>query len=190
MKARADTQRNRESIMAAASEVFGRSGPQAGFADIANAAGVGRATVYRHFPDRAALLTTVIDLRLTELEEYASAPADANLLERLLREHGRYMAGLPGIITAMREAGAGAELVETANRRFSALHERTLEAARRAGEIRSDLSVSDLELITAMMASVAIEPPALGATDEALDRMIDLILDGIRRPQPARTSIA
>lgn len=172
--------RNRAAIMEAAIEVFGTTGGDAAFADIAQAAGVGRATVYRHFPDRAALLIAVIDSRLSELEDYVRDSRDADLLEHLLRKHGRYMATLPGIITAMREAGGEATFVEAANRRFAALHERALRAARNAGTIRSDLSVSDLELITNMMAAVASEAYTTGDTGEALDRVVDLILDGIR----------
>ncbi|MER7488944.1 helix-turn-helix domain-containing protein [Streptomyces sp. NPDC126497] len=56
---RADAQRNRQTVLAAAAEVFVASGVDAPIRRIAARAGVGVATVYRHFPTRADLVTAV-----------------------------------------------------------------------------------------------------------------------------------
>jgi AcrR family transcriptional regulator len=55
-KPRADAQRNRERILEVAKEAFARSGADTSLDDIANEAGVGPGTLYRHFPTREALL--------------------------------------------------------------------------------------------------------------------------------------
>ena len=62
---RADARRNREHVLAAAREVFVEQGADAPLDEIARRAGVGIATLYRRFPDRAALLRAVaLDVRL------------------------------------------------------------------------------------------------------------------------------
>ena len=56
---RADARRNEEALLAAAATVFVASGVEAPIRDIAKAAGVGTATIYRHFPTRADLIIAV-----------------------------------------------------------------------------------------------------------------------------------
>ena len=56
---RADAQRNQQTLLDAAAEVFVRSGVDAPVRDIAAAAGVGMGTIYRHFPTRADLIIAV-----------------------------------------------------------------------------------------------------------------------------------
>lgn len=58
-KTRADGQRNREMILAAANRVLSEKGTAASMEEIAVAAGVGNGTLYRHFPTRTALIQAV-----------------------------------------------------------------------------------------------------------------------------------
>lgn len=55
---RRDAERNHEAIVTAAIAVLADS-PEATMADIAGASGIGRSTLYRHFPDRAALVAAI-----------------------------------------------------------------------------------------------------------------------------------
>ncbi|QUQ70860.1 TetR/AcrR family transcriptional regulator [Kutzneria sp. CA-103260] len=74
---RADARRNRELIVRAAIKVFTTAGECVSMEDIARAAGLGVGTLYRHFPDRAALLALIscdVVSRLTAGLE--AAPAD------------------------------------------------------------------------------------------------------------------
>ena len=57
---RADAVRNRERIVAAARDLFTEVGSQAPIDEVARRAGIGNATVYRHFPDRDALILGVV----------------------------------------------------------------------------------------------------------------------------------
>jgi len=66
---RADARRNRERIIASARELFALRGEQAHMGDIAERAGVGKGTLYRHFPDIEALVIEVTRARFEELCE-------------------------------------------------------------------------------------------------------------------------
>jgi AcrR family transcriptional regulator len=70
---RADGRRNRERIVAAATELVGKDGAQASLEEIARRAGVGSATLHRHFPSRRALLEAVFRGGVAQLCERAAA---------------------------------------------------------------------------------------------------------------------
>ncbi|MEV5412881.1 helix-turn-helix domain-containing protein [Thermopolyspora sp. NPDC052614] len=85
---RADAARNRELLLAAAAEEFAERGLDASVADIARRAGVGKGTVFRHFPTKDDLLAAIVHDRITRLIEAAerlleAADAGAALLEFL-----------------------------------------------------------------------------------------------------------
>ncbi|MET9183396.1 helix-turn-helix domain-containing protein [Kitasatospora aureofaciens] len=87
---RADTARNAEKIILAAREVFTEQGPDAHLDDVARRAGVGAATLFRRFPDKAALLRAVLDARFDErvrpvIRAAAHDPDPASALARVLR---------------------------------------------------------------------------------------------------------
>jgi len=70
---RADARRNRERIVAAAKERFATEGIECQMAEIARHAGVGNATVFRHFPTKRDLVVAVVEDRLVELLALADA---------------------------------------------------------------------------------------------------------------------
>ncbi len=69
---RADAARNLHRIVEVAARVFAAD-PGAGMADVAAAAGVGRATVYRHFPTREALVDAIREQALEDAEQALAA---------------------------------------------------------------------------------------------------------------------
>jgi AcrR family transcriptional regulator len=71
---RADAERNRERIVAAAREVFAERGLAAPLEEVARRAGVGVATLYRRFPTRAALVAGAFECKMAA---YADAVAHA-----------------------------------------------------------------------------------------------------------------
>ena len=70
MPERADAARNRAKILAAAEELFAtRGAAEVTMEDIARAAGVGRGTLYRRYPDRAAIAVALLDEHERRLQE-------------------------------------------------------------------------------------------------------------------------
>src|SRR5260370_21043784 len=74
---RADARANRVRILDVADDVFGEGGESASTEEVARLAGVGIATVFRHFPTKAALLEAVLARRFDRLREQAEALFDA-----------------------------------------------------------------------------------------------------------------
>ena len=79
---RSDAVRNRDLLVAAAREVLAEQGLDAPMSAVAKRAGVGQGTLYRHFPDRAALATAVLEENIRDIEQVAARP-DATLAEVL-----------------------------------------------------------------------------------------------------------
>ncbi len=65
--------RNRAALVAAAREIYAESGLDAPLSAIARRAGVGQGVLYRHFPDRAAVATAVLDENVGQIEQAAQA---------------------------------------------------------------------------------------------------------------------
>lgn len=87
---RADASRNRAAVVAAGFEVLSRH-PDASMQDVAAASGLGRTTVYRHFPSREALITALFEEIFTDatrivVEVLAETDAPSEAFPRLARE--------------------------------------------------------------------------------------------------------
>src|SRR6476660_6141198 len=107
---RADAQRNYNALLAAGKSVFARFGVDAPFEDIARDAGVGRGTLYRHFPTRDHLFVAILQERVDFLDakarEFLDAPDAWQALAEWLRlfdqsatEYGGMRARLGGSLT-------------------------------------------------------------------------------------------
>ncbi|MEJ8649559.1 TetR/AcrR family transcriptional regulator [Streptomyces sp. MS1.AVA.3] len=116
-KARADALRNRETVLAAADELFARSASPRGVSmdDIAAAAGVGKGTLFRRFGDRTGLIRAVFDARIEPLRqavEEGSAPLGPSAAPRervpaLLDAVLRFKLDHRHLSLALEEAGSG-----------------------------------------------------------------------------------
>lgn len=83
---RADAQRNYDAVVTAAREAFAANGTQTSLDDIAERAGVGNATLYRHFPTRDSLIVETLRLALAELAAVARELGDSADPGAALRE--------------------------------------------------------------------------------------------------------
>ncbi|GLZ76225.1 TetR family transcriptional regulator [Actinorhabdospora filicis] len=177
---RADARRNRDLLLAAAREAFAESGTEASLRDVARRAGVGIGTLYRHFPNREAVLEALtgedFDRLATRGAELAAAEPYGALLT-WLRELGavqRSMKGLPeSVLAATRDHAsdlhASCEGMQKAGASL-------LARAQEAGVVRGDLS--PLELL-ALVAGVAWA--ADYATGDAFfERLLTVAVEGIR----------
>ena len=178
--ARKDVVRNRVELLAAAEAVVAEHGIDANMNTFAKAAGVGQGTLYRHFPDRQALLIALIVRSLDRLEAFAAEQEGANLLFRFLRfyaSHAREHAALANYWRVIDRSHA--ELL-AARTRFLALVEPMLARAIEAQLCRPDLTVADVRSVLSMLNAIpatTTEPDALSS----IDRVLELVTGGLQR---------
>lgn len=167
MAQRQDAVRNRERLLAAATEVFREAGAQVPLDRVATRAGVGRATLYRHFADREALITALYSRRVDALEELAAGSPDEERLSRLLQRTVELQLDAPGLYAAVHSSESGRQLLQDVAERTVALLTEAVTAAHRAGVLRPDVTVEDVLLVFAMVEGVlAAQTP---------DRVIDSV---------------
>jgi AcrR family transcriptional regulator len=192
---RADAERNRRRILAAAAEVFARRGLDAGLDEIARHAGVGTGTVYRRFPDKALLIDALFESRiddLLELAEKALTTEDpwSGLVHFLQRSIEMQQAdrGLKELLFG--DGGCSA----TPGSRFAAKFDSLLptiaaivERAKLSGQLRADVSMTDLAVIQFMLHSVGAFSAAV--QPELWRRHFTLLLDGLRADRQQSTPL-
>ncbi|WP_225753286.1 TetR/AcrR family transcriptional regulator [Actinotalea sp. Marseille-Q4924] len=177
MSERIDARRNRRRIVVAASEVFREEGVGAALDVVARRAGVGRGTLYRHFPDRASLLAAVLEERVELLESFAAEHEGEDLLERLVVEISWYQADMPGLVAALNASAVDAERLAAVSARTVAMLRRAYDDARAAGGLREDVTLDDVLLATAMVGGVASAASAPGG---GVGRALQLAFRGLR----------
>lgn len=194
---RADALRNRERIVAAAREIFLEFGPDAPLDEIARRAGIGNATLYRHFADRGALVHGVLLSvmgRTTDHAEVAAAEEPDPFTALCRFAHAAVderFGSLCGVVFG--QADHRAPEVNAERLRFEGAVEALMERARQAGQLRDDVTVRDL-----VVALSQLTRPLPGANcpdaDADTHRHLGLFLDGLRltagRPGPAATGSA
>jgi AcrR family transcriptional regulator len=177
---RKDALRSRRAILDAARDLY-RDDAEASFGEIAERAGVGQATVYRHFADRRALLVALADEDMGALEERLTAEEiGPESLERLLREMVAAQLRSQGLISAIRAGEVEESDVRRLTERVRELFAPRLEAARAAGLVRLDLTPDDLTIVLAMVDG-PIAP--LRDRDEraaVAARAFEIAIDGLR----------
>jgi TetR/AcrR family transcriptional repressor of mexCD-oprJ operon len=167
-------------ILEAAAELLARRGEAASMSDVAAAAGVGRATVYRYFPSREALLEELAELALTTAGDRLGAAGLANVsVEEGLARAVRVLVGVGDyfiVLARERVRPDAAQLEERLALPLRAL----LERGQETGEIRADVAASWLtETLLALVVSVLLARPPLGEEDAAA-AITSLFLDGSR----------
>jgi AcrR family transcriptional regulator len=147
---RADARRNEQTLLAAAAAVFVTSGVEAPVRDIAAKAGVGMGTIYRHFPTRADLIIAVYRHQVE-----ACAEAGPALLASSVTPHAALTRWINLFVDFLVTKHGLAAVMQSDNAGFDALHAYfldrlvpvcalLLDAAAKAGEIRSDLDAYEL----------------------------------------------
>jgi AcrR family transcriptional regulator len=177
---RADAQRNRARLLAAARELLAAQGVDVSLREVARAAGVGVGTLYRHFPTREELVDAVLEEAMEEFlaaERAALAADDAwagftGFLDEALRLQARNR-GLRDVVET-RTHGRGR--VDECRRRIGELIARLVERAQAEGSLRDDFVAQDVAAI--LWAGDRV----LELGDEALWRRYrGFVLDGLRR---------
>lgn len=172
---RADATRNAERLLSAARALFAERGPEAALDDVARRAGVGNATLYRHFPSRGDLLVAVYADEVAALAERGDRLIrKASAVEALfdwLDSFVVHVATKRALALAITESPERrSELFEGWHASMRSTAERLLDRARAAGAVRPDLNVDDLLALTSAA--------AIASSGEAHARQLLRILRG------------
>jgi AcrR family transcriptional regulator len=189
-RVRSDARRNIDALLEAAKAAFDTSGVHAPVREIAERAGVGVGTVYRHFPQRSDLVAAVFQHELNACADAAPALAakhePGEALERWLQQYTSLVATKRGLAAALHSETPAFEALPACFQEplLPALAS-LLEAAAAAGQARADVKPSDL-----LQAVASLCLPAADDDAEYTQRMVALLTDGLRHSAttPATTS--
>jgi AcrR family transcriptional regulator len=179
---RADAQRNRAKVLAAATAAFALDGIAVPLDEIARRAGVGAGTVYRHFPTKEALFEAVMLDRVTRLAEHAKTLATAEDPGTAFFDFLRLMivgaASSKDLVDALLGADlANAGRIVAAKQELQAAGGALLARAQRAGAVRGDLGVSELmTLLSGTVLALQQQPGDAHLTDV----VFAVLRDGLR----------
>lgn len=170
---RSDARRNRDALVNAARELFAARGREVPLEDVAQAAGVSRTTLHRHFTTREELGTAVFEDSILEIEQRAvelrHRPDGIVVLFDLVLDAQSKNRGLANVLS-------GDELAWLSRmaRRAEAAFEGLVASSRRSGVLQPDVSARDLMLAFAM-AGGAFADDDLAGRDRAGDRVRTLL---------------
>lgn len=175
---RADARRNHERLLAAARDAFAEHGPDASLDGIAQRAGVGSGTLYRHFPTREDLMRAVYRGEIEGLcargRELASSDSPGDALGTWLQLLAD-MADRRGLAAALYQRVSSdppSPFLQGAKEAMEDTASTLLERAQEAGAIRPDLTVSELLKLTHGIARISDGP-------SETQRLLSLLLAGL-----------
>jgi AcrR family transcriptional regulator len=179
-RVRADAQRNLDALLQAAKMVFATSGVDAPVREIAEKAGVGVATLYRHFPQRADLVAAVFRREMDACADAAPILAAEyepfEALVKWMQRYATFVATKRGLAKALH---SGDPVFDTLpgyfDQRLRPAFRALLVVAAAAGEVRADVDADELlGAVASLCMSVHNDGP--GRTE----RMVALLVDGLR----------
>ncbi|MFF9866279.1 MULTISPECIES: TetR/AcrR family transcriptional regulator [unclassified Streptomyces] len=179
---RADARRNYERLLAEARSAFAEHGTDAALEDIARRAGVGIGTLYRHFPNRHALMSAVFQEALAALLERSRQLADADRpcealvewLRAIVTHAGEYRGLARALMSASHDRSSALSACNVPLREAGA---RLLERAVSSGAVRGGVSIDDLMQLTNAIALAAEQSQD---DPELADRLLMLTLRGLK----------
>jgi AcrR family transcriptional regulator len=182
---RADARRNADALLDAAKTVFATSGVDAPPKEIANAAGVGIGTLYRHFPRRADLVVAVFRREIDACADAAPVLAGENppgvALEKWLYRLTEFVATKRGLAAALHSGDAAFDdLPALFMGRFVPALEALLTAATVSGDVRATISAEELIRAVAQLCHSTV---AASSVDQSR-RLVSILAAGLRQPSP------
>jgi AcrR family transcriptional regulator len=175
---RADARRNYEKVLAAAREAFAEGGESTALEEIARRAGVGIGTLYRHFPNRQALLEALYVDEVEEVCRSAAALEGADPWEALSGWFERFIAymGTKRALAAelLNYLDQDAPLFQVCRTSMFEAGEPLLKRAQEAGVVRPDVNIGE---VIQMVVGIAKIP----ASDQRqTEHIVRVALDGLR----------
>jgi AcrR family transcriptional regulator len=177
---RADAQRNVERLLRSAMAVFATSGVDAPVREIAEKAGVGIGTVYRHFPKRSDLIAAVFRHEVDACAEAAPILAaehePGEALARWMQRYVDFIAAKRGLAAALHPGNPAFDtLAAYFQKRLRPALQTLIDAAAAAGEVRADVDADDL-----LRAVAGLCMPGHDGGTAHVRRMVALLVDGLR----------
>jgi AcrR family transcriptional regulator len=175
---RADAQRNRDALIASAARLVQDQGSATTFEDIARDAGVGKGTLYRHFPTRDHLIAAIMQARFDELaaraEQLRGADDPRAAVDTWLREYDRHPIRSRGLGASVGEGLANDNsAISTACQPMKQSFCDLVERAQEAGTIRADVNVPELLTVVASF-------PEAFRNAEGSSPFLETVLRGLR----------
>lgn len=179
---RADAERNRLRILAAASRVFAERGLDASLDDVAAAAEVGVGTVYRRFGDKERLIEALVEEKIGTVvalaERCLEDPDPWDGFAAFVRGMCRLNSEDQGLKEMLFSSGRGGDMAAKGRDRIAPVAVRLLRRAQDAGVVRPDVAGSDIPLLHFAIGHVGERTRDIAP--DVWERMVTIVLDGLR----------
>lgn len=177
---RADALRNFDTVVEAARDIFVQQGVDAPMRNIAQKAGVGVGTIYRHFPQRADLIAAVFRHQVDACADAATALLQQHrpgaALDLWMQRYVDFIVAKRGLASSLYAGGAAFEnLPAYFDSRFEPALQSLLDAAVNAGELQAGASPYDL-----LRAVASLCMPTSNGDPTSARRLVALLVDGLR----------
>jgi AcrR family transcriptional regulator len=188
---RADARRNRRRVLDAARARFAEDGLDAQMDEIAEVAGLGVGTVYRHFPTKEHLIEALVEARFERIRErgaQALGEAESDPWEAFC-DFMRFSVELQATDRALSQVMASRPETMRAHAEGSGVFELSgelLSRAQESGDLREDAVVEDVPMIICGLGHVT-QAARAGKTAPGMswERFLAIVLDGLRAPGSA-----
>ncbi len=186
-KVRADAQRNRERILEIAKQVFAQEGAVASFDEIAQKAGIGSGTLYRHFANRDALIEAVYRGEVEKLaaaeQRFAVTMPPLKALRTWMLLFIDHVAEKKLILPAMETVPGGSmRLMESSRSLIHTAFIASVERAIASGDLGANTNPNDF--IRALIG--VFHTTAFPGWEQSARRLVDILIAGSRPPIAAR----
>jgi AcrR family transcriptional regulator len=186
---RADSQRNREALLAAAAQAFAQGGIQVSAEEVARRAGVAKGTLFRHFPSKRDLVNAVavdrlLQLRAAVAEVMATRTPGLAAVAELMSRGAELLAADRSFFAAATCGGPADSCLGAAKLELQLALDELVAGAQRNGEVRPEITGTDIAML--MMAATNTCAPVQALQPQLWRRYLALMIDGLR---PQSTSL-
>lgn len=187
---RSDAQMHRALLLDSADKVFSEHGVHVALELVTAHAGVSRATLYRNFPDRDALMGALLERSFEKLEEQAQLlQGRSDALFGVLERMAQLVAESAPVSDHWRTADRDSPVLANAQRRLTRLVKPLLQQAIASGTCRADLTAKDVTLVSSMIGS-GLRGRTHTERRNLSRRALNLLLDGLRAPATTPSNIS
>lgn len=183
-KPRADAADNHERIIATAREAFAAEGVDLPMREIARRAGVGTATLYRHFPSRTDLISAALAGHVAacraDMRAALAEPDAWTALSAAIRRFAEHQIRAPGLNEALLGPHTAGAAFHHDRRTHAAALEQLVARAHQQRVLRREVSVTDVRV--GLTAISSLHPAQAGRRPAAIRTLLGLLLAGLRSP--------